>query len=119
VFACAVGAGLIVVIGLACRVSRSARGIGCVKGSAPNSGLRGRPGQVPAWALVTNGLRPCFRARPPDGREQPPPEEVAAADFAVREGLNDLLAVARAFSASSMRRFDAVTVEEHRDFRYD
>ena len=37
------GAGTIVVSGLAVRASRSARGIGCVNGSAPNKGLRGMP----------------------------------------------------------------------------
>src|SRR5258708_19249708 len=59
--ASAVGAGFRVAIGF--RGKTSKRGMGCVNACTPNSGLRGKPVGTLAYALRTNGFKPCFQSR--------------------------------------------------------
>src|SRR6266568_4544857 len=81
VLAWTVGAGFSVETALRARTSK--RGMACVNGWTPNSGLGGRPvGMVEpnAYALLTKGLRPLFAT-------------IAPRDLPVGERLQDLPAI--------------------------
>src|SRR5262249_28863939 len=68
----AVGAGLRAETGI--RGKTSKRGIGCVNGWTPNSGLRGRPvgmEESSAYALRANGLSPFFNTSAPAAVKSP------------------------------------------------
>jgi len=69
VFASAVGAGLSVET--AFRARRSRRGIGCVNGWTPNSGLAGKPVGMVESALAANGLSPLFKMMVPAAVKSP------------------------------------------------
>src|SRR5258708_17525568 len=76
VLACAVGAGFRDETEFRGRTSK--RGMGWVNGRTPNNGLAGNPVGMPgielveiAWALPTNGFKPCFKASAPAPAESP------------------------------------------------
>src|ERR1043166_2823051 len=109
VLAWAVGAGLSAEIGL--RGSTSKRGMACVNGWTPNSGLRGNPvgmEESSAYALRTNGLNPFFNTIAPAAVNSPilnrSRRETCPCDPALRISARFL----RAFSASLSRAFDAL-----------
>src|SRR5262249_46165000 len=105
--ACAVGDGLGKGNGFGLRASTSKRGIGVEKSWTPNRGLDGRPvGIESAYALRTNGLRPCFATSTPPAVNKPhlsrSRRETCPCDQALRISQRFL----RARSASSIRRLE-------------
>src|SRR5882672_1802184 len=105
--ACAVGDGLRNVKGFGLRARTSKRGIGVEKSCTPNSGLGGRPvGTLSAYALRTNGLRPCFATSTPPMLKTPhlskSRREICPCDQAFRISQRFF----RACSASLRRRLE-------------
>src|SRR5262249_23944019 len=95
-------------IGLRGRTSK--RGMGCVNGCTPNSGLRGNPvgmEEPSAYALRANGLSPFLSAITPLAVKSPilirSRREICPCDHAFRISAR----LRRAFSASRTRARDA------------
>src|SRR5256886_7807669 len=105
VLAWAVGAGLSVETGFRCRTSK--RGMGWVNAWTPNSGLRGSPVGIAAYALRANGLSPFCNTSAPDAVKSPilirSRRDTWPCDHAFRISAR----FRRAFSASLTRALDA------------
>ncbi len=107
VLAWTVGAGFSVETALRARTSK--RGMACVNGWTPNSGLGGRPvGMVEpnAYALLTKGLRPLFATITPPAVNRPHFSRSRRVICPSASAFRISQRFFRAFSASHSRRFD-------------
>ena len=105
VLAWAVGAGLSVETAL--RGKTSNRGMGCVNGWTPNSGLDGAPVGMDAYALGANTLSPFVMTRVPAADMRPMRIRSRRETCPSQNALTISARFFRAFSASRSRALDA------------
>jgi len=80
--------------------------MGCVNAWTPNSGLDGNPVGMLAYALLTNGFKPCFQASTPAPVKSPHLSRSRRVICPSASALTISRRFLRAFSASLSRILD-------------